>query len=118
VVPRTHTYPQRTPTAALARFRPGSIGLLSRYPPTQCGLASFAAALRAGMVARSPGTQVGVVRMMDEHASARTDEVVYELSSDGLGNASAAAAHLNRFDVAVVQHEYGIFGGRDERRPE
>jgi len=25
----------------------------------------------------------------------------------------AAAAHLNRFDVAIVQHEYGIFGGRD-----
>jgi glycosyltransferase involved in cell wall biosynthesis len=25
----------------------------------------------------------------------------------------AAAAHLNRFDVAMVQHEYGIFGGHD-----
>jgi glycosyltransferase involved in cell wall biosynthesis len=35
------------------------------------------------------------------------------LGSDGSGNASAAAAHLNEFDVVVVQHEYGIFGGRD-----
>ncbi len=92
---------------------PGSIGLLGTYPPTQCGLASFAASLRTGFAARSPGTEVGVVRMVDATDSAAGDVVRYELSSDGSGNASAAAAHLNQFDVVVVQHEYGIFGGRD-----
>jgi glycosyltransferase involved in cell wall biosynthesis len=107
-----HTYAQRTPTA-LPSSRPRSVGLLSTYPPTQCGLASFAAALRESLLARSPGTEVGVVRMVDGQDSASPGEVTHELSSDSRGDAAAAAAHLNRFDVAVVQHEYGIFGGRD-----
>lgn len=92
---------------------PRSIGLLGTYPPTRCGLASFADALRTGLGARSPGTEVGVVRMVDGTDAAAGDAVRYELGRDGSGNASAAAAHLNQFDVVVVQHEYGIFGGRD-----
>jgi polysaccharide biosynthesis protein PslF len=107
------TRPQRTGAVAQISARPGSVGLLSTYPPTQCGLASFAATLRTSLIRRSPGTDVGVVRMVDGADLAAGDAVRYELGSDGSGNASAAAAHLNGFSVVVVQHEYGIFGGHD-----
>jgi glycosyltransferase involved in cell wall biosynthesis len=100
-----------------------SFGLLSTYPPTQCGLASFTAALRTGLLAARPGADIGVVRMVgavdmvDPPAAYPDPEVVYELGSDEEGataaDASAAAAWLDRFDVVIVQHEYGIFGGRD-----
>jgi glycosyltransferase involved in cell wall biosynthesis len=89
------------------------VGLLSTYPPTQCGLASFAAALRDSLVAASPGTEVGVVRMVDEEPASSRSEVVYELTAGVRGDTATAAAWLNRFDVVLVQHEYGIFGGPD-----
>jgi len=93
--------------------RPVRIGLLGTYPPTQCGLASFAAALRDGLLAQASHAEVGVVRMVDEADSKARSEVSFELRADRPHDVEAAAAHLNRFDVAIVQHEYGIFGGRD-----
>lgn len=56
---------------------------------------------------------VGVVRMVEDGPRSPRAEVGYELRSDGTGDAAAAARELNRFDVAMVQHEYGIFGGKD-----
>jgi glycosyltransferase involved in cell wall biosynthesis len=86
--------------------------LFSTYPPTQCGLASFTGALRDSMLASRPGMRVGVVRMLDGPATPAGPEVVYELRTDAdPARAAQAAAHLSRFDVAIVQHEYGIFGG-------
>jgi glycosyltransferase involved in cell wall biosynthesis len=86
---------------------------LGTYPPTQCGLASFAAALRDSLLAQAPHTEVGVVRMVDGSDSPARSEVSFELRTDRPLDVDAAAAHLNQFDVAIVQHEYGIFGGRD-----
>jgi glycosyltransferase involved in cell wall biosynthesis len=51
--------------------------------------------------------------MVDEPGAQAGAEVVYELSADRHGAPAIAAEHLNGFDVVVVQHEYGIFGGRD-----
>lgn len=96
-----------------SRGRARSIGLLSTYPPTQCGLASFAAALGASLVARDPELEVGVVRMVDTAPAGPHGEVVYELAMQGRDGAAAAASRLNRFDVVIVQHEYGIYGGPD-----
>ncbi|WP_375424404.1 glycosyltransferase [uncultured Friedmanniella sp.] len=98
-----------------------SYGVLSTYPPTQCGLATFSHALVTHLTAA--GKDVGVVRVVD------AGEVVAgrPLSRHGHGpggslwvrdrpgGAAAAAAALNRHDVAVIQHEYGIFPGPDGR---
>ena len=85
--------------------------LLSTYPPTQCGLATFAAALVAHLP--RPGDQVAVVRVLDAPAPRPASEVVHDLVAGSAASAAAAADVLNSFDVVIVQHEYGIYGGAD-----
>jgi glycosyltransferase involved in cell wall biosynthesis len=93
--------------------RPVSFGMLGTYPPTQCGLASFASTLRRSLLDRRQGTEVGIVRMVDTADPTTRDRAVeYELRTVG-GDVEAAAERLNRHDVVIVQHEYGIYGGPD-----
>src|SRR6185295_9476339 len=82
-----------------------TFGMLSTFPPTACGIATFAAALSAGLVAN--GAAVDVVRC-------GSDEVLEDpLVVAALGNGSVARRAvcvdaLNSTDVAIIQHEYGI----------
>jgi glycosyltransferase involved in cell wall biosynthesis len=87
-----------------------SFGMLTTYPPTQCGLATFAQALVTHL--RSGGTEVGVVRVVDAAEPAQPLVVHQWVSGEQDAEARAAAA-LNKYDVALLQHEYGIFGGTD-----
>jgi glycosyltransferase involved in cell wall biosynthesis len=89
---------------------PASFGFLSSYPPTQCGLATFTAALRTEIAAS--GHPTGVVRVL-ERADAGDATSVHHMVHGQAGAAAAAAAVLNRFDVVVIQHEYGIYDGPD-----
>jgi polysaccharide biosynthesis protein PslF len=84
-----------------------SFGILSTFPPTACGIATFSAALSAGLIAR--GATVDVVRCGDIED---VEDPLVVASTQGDGAAGAVAA-LDRVDIAVVQHEYGIHGGRD-----
>jgi glycosyltransferase involved in cell wall biosynthesis len=88
-----------------------TFGFLSTYPPTQCGLATFTAAL-ASQVART-GDSVRVVSLVDAYSPQAPAEVTYQWVRDRRDQTSAAAAALEEADVVFVQHEYGIFGGRD-----
>jgi len=90
-----------------------NIGLLSTYPPTQCGLATFTAALREHL--DRPGGAVGVVRVVDQPESHPGTEVVAHLVNGSADSARSAVRHLNGFDAVVVQHEYGIYGGEEGR---
>jgi glycosyltransferase involved in cell wall biosynthesis len=90
---------------------PTKYAVLSTYPPTQCGLATFSAALLAHLP--QPGDDIGVVRVLDEPAPRFADEVVHDLVNGSAASAAAAADVLNGFDVVIVQHEYGIYGGPD-----
>lgn len=85
--------------------------LLSTYPPTQCGLATFTAALLAHLP--EPGDHAAVVRVLDEPVPRRAAEVAYDLVNGSAASAAVAAEVLNGFDVVIVQHEYGIYGGPD-----
>ena len=42
-------------------------------------------------------------------------EVVHDLVNGPGRSAAAAIDVINRFDVAIVQHEYGIYGGPDQQ---
>jgi len=87
-------------------------GFVSTFPPTQCGLATFTAALRDALL-RSATDEGWVVRLVDAPAARPGDEVVAQLITDDSASLRQAAAQLNLCDVAIVQHEYGIYGGAD-----
>ncbi len=85
-------------------------GILSTYPPTPCGLATFSAALARGLEAN--GAAVGVVRVSDGAASSDPG-VMAELDNGVPASLTGATAALNGCDVAIVQHDYGLYGGTD-----
>jgi len=87
-----------------------SIGILSTFPPTECGIATFSAALASGLVAH--GATVDVVRCGDSE-DVEDPLVVASTGSGGPRGVGAAIDALNDVDVAIVQHEYGIYGGLD-----
>ncbi|GAA3872875.1 glycosyltransferase [Saccharothrix violaceirubra] len=89
-------------------------GFLSTYPPTQCGLATFTAALLRHLIAAAPGSEGRVVRVLAEPDPdpdvAGGTPVVCRMAPGAIED---AASSLNDCDVVVVQHEYGIYAGRD-----
>jgi glycosyltransferase involved in cell wall biosynthesis len=87
-----------------------TFGILSTFPPTPCGIATFSAALAHGLATH--GADVRVVRLADGTPAAGAP-VVGELVPGSAASISAATALLNDCDVAVVQHEYGLYGGTD-----
>ena len=88
------------------------IGLLSTYPPKLCGLATFAAALEREL--ERAGNRVDVVRIDDGHdVPGIPRPVAGELVNGVPASVRDAAGVLSRCDVAIIQHEYGIYGGVD-----
>ena len=89
-----------------------SFGILSSFPPTACGLATFTAALATGLADND--AEVGVVRVVDAGGqTSQSDRVAGELVNGSRRSVVASSELLNQFDVAVVQHEYGLYGGID-----
>jgi polysaccharide biosynthesis protein PslF len=88
-------------------------GFLSSTPPTACGVATFAMALGATLV--SNGSLVSVVRVTDtpEPRPQGGLEVVADLVASDPASIDDAVAALNKYDVVVLQHEYGLYGGTD-----
>ncbi|MEQ8718113.1 MAG: glycosyltransferase [Acidimicrobiales bacterium] len=87
-----------------------SFSMLSTFPPTECGIATFAAALTAGLIAN--GGTVDVVRCGPvptfEDAS-----VLGTIDPDDTAGLPPALDVLNQTDVAIIQHEFGLYGGPD-----
>lgn len=93
-------------------------GFLSTYPPTRCGLATFTEALAGALVA-SGARETTIVRALEVASDAPAPAVVgrvpttSELIAGDPVSLRAAVQALDACDVAIVQHEYGIYGGRD-----
>lgn len=100
------------PRTGADRARPETlnVGILSTYAPTPCGLATFSAALAVGL--SGVGANVNVVRIADGTPSG-SSRVVGELVNGSKASAAACVELLNQNHVAVIQHEYGIYGGAD-----
>ena len=100
-----------SPTECL-EDRARSFGILSSYPPTACGLATFSAALASGFSVHN--SEVRVVRVVDAGEQiTQSDRVIGELVNGSARSVDASSDALNRSDVAIVQHEYGLYGGTD-----
>ena len=108
LVVRTPTFPGRPvqPDPHAGR----RFGMLTSFPPTACGIATFSAALAAGLIAN--GGTVDVVRCGE--APELEDVAVLGALTDRTTTGLAARVDvLNRADVVIVQHEYGLYRGRD-----
>lgn len=93
--------------------RPGAgrrYAILSTYPPTLCGLATFSAALARGLEAN--GSEVGIVRVSDG-APSSDPRILAELHNGVPASVANATVALNDHDAVIVQHEYGVYGGPD-----
>ena len=95
-----------------------SVGFVSTYPPTSCGLATFTVALRQAMAhGRGSRTGLDVVALLDGRVDVPLDhpspEVVYQHLIGDAASLQRAADVLNSRDIALLQHEYGIYGGAD-----
>jgi glycosyltransferase involved in cell wall biosynthesis len=96
------------PAVASSTAPTRTIGIVSTFPPTSCGIATFSAALTAGLLAE--GAAVQMVRT-DRRQPGERLPVVASLLDDALSG--RAIDVLNATDVAIVQHEFGLYGGRD-----
>lgn len=92
-----------------------SIGFLSTFPPTVCGIASYTASLIAAVGSRPEVRQrrLGVVRLTDAAAKIAGSPVVFHHRSGDRASLHAATEVLNTYDTVSIQHEFGIFGERD-----
>ena len=93
--------------------RARSFGILSSFPPTACGLATFTAALAAGLAAHNDARSASYGSSTPTGQTSQSDRVAGELVNGSRRSVIASSDVLNQFDVAVVQHEYGLYGGTD-----
>src|SRR5437588_11221529 len=87
-------------------------GFISTFPPTQGGLATFTAALMRALTGH--GEDDGRVARLIEMAQPRAGrDVVANIVHGDPATAAHSTELLNDCDVVIVQHEFGIYGGRD-----
>lgn len=87
--------------------------MVSTYPPTTCGLATFTSSLRTALSdLRGPGDTLPVVSVVDAPGDS-SEGVMYQHLNGDSASLENAVARLNRCDVVLIQHEYGIYGGPD-----
>jgi glycosyltransferase involved in cell wall biosynthesis len=89
--------------------------IVSTYPPRACGIGTFAADLRSTL-ARVDGVETAdLIAVLNEPSSPQRRGLLGTIAHAVRGDYVRAARMLGRLDLDVVllQHEYGIFGGRD-----
>lgn len=93
--------------------RPLNFILVSTYPPTECGLATYTANLRGAL--QGGGAFSRVIRLLDSRESSPTAnrEVVAVWRRDDPHGLDAAISATRDCDVVIIQHEFGIYPGKD-----
>ena len=89
--------------------------IVSTYPPRACGIGAFSADLRATLTGTGTVTVADLVAIVHEPSSPQRRGLLATIAQAVRGDYVRTARMLGRLDVDVVllQHEYGIFGGRD-----
>jgi glycosyltransferase involved in cell wall biosynthesis len=89
--------------------------IVSTYPPRACGIGTFSADLRATLTGTGRVTAADLVAVVHEPSAPQRRGLLATIAQAVRGDYVRTARMLGRLDVDVVclQHEYGIFGGRD-----
>jgi glycosyltransferase involved in cell wall biosynthesis len=89
--------------------------IFSTFPPRACGIGTFSFDVRKALLDVHDVDDVSALVVVDEPSSPQHPEILQTISQGARGDYVRAARSLGRTDVDVVllQHEYGIFGGRD-----
>ena len=89
--------------------------IVSTYPPRACGIGAFAADVRGALLGLDGVDRVEKVVIVNEPSRPQRPGLVATIAQGVRGDYVRAARILGRLDIDVVllQHEYGIFGGRD-----
>ncbi|MDP9283568.1 MAG: glycosyltransferase family 4 protein [Actinomycetota bacterium] len=87
----------------------------STFPPRACGIGTFSFDVRKALLDVDEIDDVSAVVVVDEPSSPQHPDILQTVSQGARGDYVRAARALGRTDVDVVllQHEYGIYGGRD-----
>jgi glycosyltransferase involved in cell wall biosynthesis len=91
------------------------IALVGNHLPRMCGIATFTTDLREAIAREVPDTECWVVAMNDTAgAYAYPPSVQFEVNQNRMADYQLAAdfININRVEVACLQHEFGIFGGK------
>jgi glycosyltransferase involved in cell wall biosynthesis len=93
-----------------------TIASVGTYVPRQCGIATFTKDLRDALAGKLGELNAPVLAIDDTPGGyAYPNEVQLQISQHRQADYSTAAELLNINDVniALIQHEFGIYGGRD-----
>lgn len=90
--------------------------MLSTFPPTRCGIATFARDHISAMEQSGNGlaikASVAAIDRDGDHLG-RSGQIVYTVNPNRPESYHSLANFVNRsdYDVICLQHEYGLFGG-------
>ena len=92
------------------------VALIGNHLPRRCGIATFTTDLAQAIFTTFPAVECPVVALNDPGGNyAYGSGVRFQIAEGDLSSYRRAADYLNvsGVDVVCVQHEYGIFGGKD-----
>lgn len=90
-------------------------GFVNTYQPTHCGIATFSSSLIAA-IQDDGANSTSVIRLVESdnmEATIEATEVVSTLKAGDPASLARAVDLLNELDIAIIQHEFGIYGGVD-----
>jgi len=94
-----------------------SVIVIGNYLPRKCGIATYTTDISEALAAEfgAQGRVEAVVMDDVPEGYPYPERVKFEVRAYVQGDYLRAADYINvcRFDAALLQHEYGIFGGRD-----
>lgn len=90
-----------------------TVAMVGTYPPTTCGVATFTNNVATAIAA--PGSQwsTTIVRVLDRPETEMNEEVAVQWIANDDASSRRALDVINSSDAVVLQHEYGLFSGRD-----
>ena len=86
-----------------------TVAMVSTYPPTQCGIATFARSMASAM--NRLGQEVRILRLAEGHRLPTSSMIVGDHNS--ADDVHRSVQVLNQHDAVILQHEFGIYPGQD-----